>query len=707
MMSANGGRIRNAGKKKVMAIQKTIRFENGLSLRLTTSGRRFLGIGEVRAGRTLLRSPELPWTVYTESETGIRFAEFELQAVHRAADETTTIVFSGTGQWMPRIQGADAMGDARIKTRRVEAPVATFRWTFRPIIETIAENTWVGLAMQVAVKSPGNPVNWLIEDATWEIGGEAAGCTLIQQDISTADLEQAVAADSEFSTIEKFHKDGGQEEIHPMDMMPRSGGAAICDFQVKNGVAMCLFAEHPGLTRARLEKIADENVIHYTDRPFFPLTEKAQAPERKLLVYRQKTPLQKHEWRNLWLDCFTEVRRRICSSYGFNLEVPRPEVHAHLWDPFLKELGARWTDALREALPEYQRLGYKDIFTHGVWESVTSDESPGIEGNICCPYAFRYAEQFGGNAVMKKLTKRAHELGLALFQWFGFQFSNYAPIWKKHPEWLLREANGDPWDGAYQILWCGRMRSEFRQHVLDQIRKVRDSVGLDGVFWDSYHNLGLTCVDWQAPDQAPQADEIWKLQVELQRHGYRQRCEAITVFGVSSVGMFGFHKDTFRRRLWSESVRRDEAFALFDCSPAFYCENGALGPGKVSPREYFWLAGHRVIPGTDASPWGNADAKGLGPSFLPGGELAEEYGKVNHIYNAVVRHMHRLRVTAGGKYTLWLDEANRPAVVWAFADAEFPFSGTVTELPSNRVITSSRAVAIKAGSVYVLQAERG
>ena len=38
----------------------------------------------------------------------------------------------------------------------------------------------------------------------------------------------------------------------------RAAGAAICDFQVKNDVALCLFAERPGLTRARLEKVAGE-----------------------------------------------------------------------------------------------------------------------------------------------------------------------------------------------------------------------------------------------------------------------------------------------------------------------------------------------------------------------------------------------------------------------------------------------------------------
>jgi hypothetical protein len=87
----------------------------------------------------------------------------------------------------------------------------------------------------------------VIEDTTCEIGGAAAGVTLIQQDLSTMDLEQGVKRQSAFSTTEKFFTDGWGGS-YPMDMLPRAAGAAICDFQVKDDVALCLFAEKPGLT---------------------------------------------------------------------------------------------------------------------------------------------------------------------------------------------------------------------------------------------------------------------------------------------------------------------------------------------------------------------------------------------------------------------------------------------------------------------------
>jgi len=685
-----------------MKTRQTIRFENGFELTLALDGERFLGIADVRYDLTPLRNPELPWIFYTESDRGFRFEEFRLVDVEKT-DSGAVIVFTSQGSWLPRAQEADAMGDARMLNRRLKKPTAIFRWAFTPITEKIWEEEWTGLAMQLCVESPEYPIHWMIEDTTWEIGGAAAGCVLVQQDVSSIDLEQHVKPDSRFSTIERFHSPGKDAAVKPgelsggfpMDMLPRCAGASPLDFQVKDDLTMCLFTEKPGLTRARLEKFADENVIHYTDRPFFPLTEKALLPERKLLVRRHPGILAQHEWRNLWLDCFTEVRRRIHENYGFRLEIPQPQLWVFLWSSELNAHRAAWTDALRDALPEYKRLGYHDVFTHGVWEGPCS--GPNNErGNICCNYDYVYSEDFGGAPNMKRLFDEAHEQGIRMWQWFGMQFDAGSPLWEEHPDWLLREANGDPWDGNYQTLYCGRFRSEFRDHLLQRIKQVKDDTGLDGIFWDSYQNLGVTCVDWQAPDKAPQAEEIWRMQSELQQHGYSHRCEVVTIFGISQVGMYGFEDEEgegFLRRTWNTCVANDEYFAWLDCSPAFFYDY-AYTADKVSPDIYFKFMGHRSVLVIDARPWGGG--------FLPGKELAEDYARVNHLYHAALPHMHRLRVTESGKYTLWLDDQNNPAVIWTFEDAEAEYTGPVTDLESGEKTQADGPLPLKAGHVYRL-----
>ncbi len=676
-----------------MTKPRRIEFSNGLAFDPLSEGDRFLGIGNVSYKGVQLRSDKLPWTVYTESETaegGVRFENFTLAEI-REVDGGADLILSSRSTWMPRIQEADAMGEARIKSRRLHAPVATFTWSFRPIVEKLYENDWQGLSMRISYECAEAPIHWLMEVATWEIGGNAEGCTLIQQDVSTIQLEQETKLDSAYSTIEKFFTDGWGGS-YPMDMLPRAAGASICDFQTKGDIALCLFTEQPGLTRARVDKFADEPVIHHLDRAYFALGSKVSAPERKLIVLQAPAVFKRHQARNLWLDCFMEVRRRILAFYDFKLEIPEPCSGGHLWDKDLKERMNKWLDPLERDMPEYSRLGYKQAFIHGVWDSITSDPSPEIPGNICCPYTFTYAETFNGPKRMKQLNDAAEKSGIRLMQWFSFHLSRCAPIWKKHPDWVLKEANGDPWDGNYGSLWSGRVRSGFGDWFKNQILDVNTDTGIAGIFWDSYQNLGVTCVDWSAPDKAPQADEIFRMQGELQRKGFKQRVEIVTIFGVSQVATFGFDNDKFRRRLWSDFVEGDQAFALIDNSPAFF--SGAkshVGPDRLSPEKYFWMVAHRSVPGISADPWELGGAK----ARLPGGDQAEAYARVNHLYNRLVPTMDRLRLQEGGTHVIWQDASGKPSVVWAFKDVSAPV-GKLVDAETG----AAAGDTLKAGSVY-------
>jgi len=692
--------------------RNTIEFENGITLEARCDGKHFLGLGRVAFRGTDLRCPDLPWTVHFESESGFKFDRFELVDLQQSGSDAV-IVLSSEGTWMPRLQEADAMGDSRIRTRRLRAPVATVRWCFRPITEQVWENEWTGLAMRIEVNCPGHPIHWVLEDTTWEIGGAADGCTLIQQDMTSIDMEQVVTEDNTFSTRERFFtpEDETPEALaadslpgsFPMDMMPRGGGSSMLDFQAKGDVALALFSEKPGLTRARIEKFRSENVIHYTDRAFFEMTEHAVAPERKLLVYRHPQPLKRHEWRNLWLDAFTEVRRRVHANYDFELEIPRPTAWCFMWNFDFEVYMADWVDPLIEALPEYKRLGYADLFTHGAFEGTSNDFSiPGR--NVCLNYDYKYCEEFGGPAAMKRLFDAAHEQGMRTWQWFGFYLDTRSPLAKEHPEWRLHAANGN-------IAGCAcNMRSGFRDHMLDCLRTIREETGLDGAFWDSYQNTGVTRLDWGHDGKAPHAEEIWRFQAELQKLGVHQRCESATIFGISTIGIYGFKDDPnawhIRRRWWNTTVENDDVFAWLDTAPAFFTGGNFTDGTFFGPKDYFWLLGHRAVPTLSAFPWGpthkDKPVPSGGPS-LPGGERAEEIGQINRLYNAALPHMHRLRVTEGGRYSLWLDENNQPSVIWAFQDAEMEYTGSVTDLATDEQSQADGTLKLEAGHVYKLQ----
>ncbi len=633
----------------------------------------FAGIGAVRHDGAALRSGVIPWIFHAESGA-FAFRSFNLKDVV-SSPRKAVIRFVSRGEWRPWSDEDDAMDEARFSTRRAKAPVAEFFWTFRPVTRKAFKAEFDGLAMQLEVRSPDAPVHTVIEDATWEIGGAAAGATLIQQDVSTIQLEQRVSARGAFSTIERFCSDGWGG-CYPMDMLPRAAGSAFFDFQAKGDLALALFAPRPGLTRSRVEKFADENVIHYTDRPFVARSARACFPERLLLVHRAARRFVRHEMRNLWLDCFTAFREELLANYGCRPETPRPNVHAMLWDEELKRFGSKWTLPLRRAFADYAKLGFTEVFTHGVWDSVASDPAPRRPGNICCPYTYAFSPKFGGAAGMRATERAASKAGITLYQWFSFQLSRDAPVWKAHPEWILRKPNGEPWNANYDELWAGRMNGPYGDWIEKQIHEVQKATGIHGVFWDSYQNLGVTCIDWPSPDRTPQAERIFRLQAELQRRGFRQRTEVVTPFGVSQVAMFGFPGDPFRRRLWDDVVSADSAYVLLDTAPAFFGDRTPFTRDRISPEIYFWLAGHRVLPGLQARPWSPG-------TRLPGGDLAEEYARVNRLYNHALPRMQRLRLVRGGAVALWLDADGAPSAVWCFRSATAPCAVPLVDIESD------------------------
>lgn len=184
------------------------------------------------------------------------------------------------------------------------------------------------------------------------------------------------------------------------------------------------------------------------------------------------------------------------------------------------------------------------------------------------------------------------------------------------------------------------------------------------------------------------------MQAEFQRAGYRsQRPEIISIFGVSSVAMFGFADDRFRRRLWDDAVRGDHAFALLDTAPSFFTDGSAFTADRCSPVRYFWLAAHRCLPPLTANPWTGNE---------PGGDLAERYGAINRAYRRALPAMHRPQVVADGSQVLWQDATGAPSAVWAIRDGTVAHRGPAQDASSGARELADGSMRLAAGQVWLL-----
>ena len=234
------------------------------------------------------------------------------------------------------------------------------------------------------------------------------------------------------------------------------------------------------------------------------------------------------------------------------------------------------------------------------------------------------------------------------------------------------------------------MNGPYGDWIEKQIDDIRHGTDIHGAFWDSFQNLGFTCVDWSTEDRTPQTERILRLLEHMRRDGWHQRAEIVTPYCVSQVAMFGFEGDMFRRRLWSDLEKGDAAFALLDTSPSFFSESDPFTADRLSPARYFWLLGHRAVPSMDGRPWSPG-------AFLPGGTLAEEYGRLNRLYTAALPRMHRLRLVRGGACTLWLDASGAPAAIWCFRACKAPAKGDFADLESGEPAPAR----LEPGRVYV------
>jgi hypothetical protein len=112
------------------------------------------------------------------------------------------------------------------------------------------------------------------------------------------------------------------------------------------------------------------------------------------------------------------------------------------------------------------------------------------------------------------------------------------------------------------------------------------------------------------------------------------------------------------------------------------------------------------VPGVEAHPWGESQDPEQERIKLPGGKLAEEYARVNHLNNAVLPQMHRLRVAPGGTHTVWLDRKNKPTVIWTFCDTVLPYDWMICDLESGERFQAVRRLPLQAGHVYQIEGSK-
>ena len=156
-----------------------VEFENGVSVEIRMPGRTFAGIGRVKWGRHVLRSPELPIFPLIVSADGYEVRRLELDDI-RQTDDELVVAFKPYVQLQGRMEGKGPRGETRwnIGPWR-EEPVrdrgGRLWLRLREVNRLIGDMELSGFSYGYKFRSRKYRPSRIHDRATWELKGHATG----------------------------------------------------------------------------------------------------------------------------------------------------------------------------------------------------------------------------------------------------------------------------------------------------------------------------------------------------------------------------------------------------------------------------------------------------------------------------------------------------------------------------------------------------
>lgn len=226
-----------------------------------------------------------------------------------------------------------------------------------------------------------------------------------------------------------------------------------------------------------------------------------------------------------------------------------------------------WFDRFtNDQLPKLAQIGVRTVYLAAPWESEAEkpkdhrfpptrigDDPPTMEeiGSPHAPWDITVSPALGGEAGLKRLIDRAHELGMRVTLWCGpAHLSLSSPTMQQHPEWPIWRSNGTPDDQDYADLVGLSLAKGFGRYELQRYQKLHGQTGFDGLLLDSYLTFGMS-VDVAQPSPHPQLNELMELERQLWAAGLRE--VHIEGVGVQSGGWAAV--DTRRPTIWAGRIR--------------------------------------------------------------------------------------------------------------------------------------------------------
>ncbi len=235
-------------------------------------------------------------------------------------------------------------------------------------------------------------------------------------------------------------------------------------------------------------------------------------------VASERSAADRWEANDAWAEARDAYTAFLGASIGVRPNLPSPtlavvqpsEAYVNYWLDHQQPLdGVYWFDDLRNTLlPAAHDVGIETIYIQLPWDSDAEHTDGGFSGQAVREMVPSPA--MGGQARMRAMIDRAHELGMEVVLWYPSTLSPFSEYLEEHPDWAMYTAAGIPDNGGWPDIVNVDLHSGFLPWMIRRLRDLSRDLGFDGLWLDSWDGITLG-TDFKGAQPAPQMDGALQL----------------------------------------------------------------------------------------------------------------------------------------------------------------------------------------------------
>lgn len=650
---------------------------------------KFVGLGKIWIGETLVRSGQLPLRPYWQSFAGWDLKSLQLRDVQQNGNEIrvrTEAVMQPLEVKLMRDHSFDPIHETNDWNGAQSSRAARLDIVLRPAHDTFNGVEFDGFDYHYEYTSPETPLFYVLDKASWELGGNIEGATAYSQS-SCSPPVATFEKDTSWSTegILHFLVEAGNQNPIMTHNLPRWASHGSFDFQFRENQTLIGVFERVELIRSILQRDAGKPELKTFDKHIFDEALEYSTVPKKIL--RNSQPKSVVGQQNVWTWIHCEVEERARQEYGLKEEPIIPRIACNFWNNFTV------ADYYKDLLPATEAIGCHEIFVDNLKKSAMTERAPMpdvFNWNMCCGHEFEISEKLGGNDGVKKLVEDCESREINVVSWTNNTQALSSPVNNTERDdkgwFVLLEDSRLKYGGAYaavmSVLDLGVDGA--REYFVQTHRKIKEQTGLGWYLYDSFYNLGFMPVSYR--DMKPRT--IWRgcLQAvkELQDAGVHFLIESFGPFGTPQHG----HPSSYN----------------FDT--LFICYRVGLGNDySTVPVSNSLFVEHPDDAGATYLTLANMAIAAL-PLFKDKDRIDQtwtpQHKRAMDDYHANAKYMTTRYMQEDGQGVLWHDREQTRATLWNYANRSVALPGKVRNATTEEDLPPQQEYSLRAFHTYVI-----